>query len=152
MEHNKTDRDADSRLPHLKKIAVAAFALTAAAAAGVAFQYREQPRIAAVSPVLSEMQPVASPSSESKLKLVAGKDQAPYDGSKTQPYCPVEQRREGAGPHNPFCAIVRSREFSLNAVRDLEAFRWTREFVEDAVSKVVPTVQLFASHCLAYLK
>lgn len=152
MERNKRSRDADSRPPHFKKIAIAAFALATTAAAGVAFQYREQPRIAAVSPALNKMQPVASPSSDSKLMPVAGKDHAPYDSSKTQPYCPVEQRREGAGPHNPFCTIIRSREFSLEAVKDLEVFHWTRNVIEGAVSKVAPTVQLIADHCLAYLK
>lgn len=152
MENNKRSSDADSRRPHLKKIAIAAFALTAAAAAGVAIQHREQPRIAAVSPVSNEMQLVVSPSSDRKLKPVAEKDYEPYDSSKTQPYCPVEQRREGAGLHNPFCTIIRSRDFSLEAVKDLEVFHWTRSAVEGAVMKVAPTVQLIANHCLAYLK
>ena len=145
-------RDTDSRPPHLKKIAIAAFALAATAAAGVAIQHREQPRIAAVSPVSNEMQLVTSSSSDKKLKPVAEKDFAPYDRSKTQPYCPVEQRREGAGPHNPFCNIIRSRDFSLEAVKDLEVFHWTRSVVEGAMTKVAPTVQLIANHCLAYLK
>lgn len=125
-------------------------AVIALAAAGLAYQLRGQPQVLAEAGTADQARAEAgTPPYQRSGADETRSDQSQQIAYEDPQYCPTGEPGSGQGSGDTLCSLLRGEGNSPDGAGLLSR---VRAVVVTGASKVVPVVQNFAQHCLAYLK